>query len=86
MKEIEPGRKQRLDPSVRELLLGSIEFGLKMKFGNRGLRILPEISLIQDVNLLGAILTRRSSSKYTLMSCIQSTSSRASSMGFYKDC
>lgn len=29
-----------------------------MKFGNRGLRFLPETSLIQDVNLLGAILTR----------------------------
>ncbi len=58
MQEIEPGRKQRQDPSVRELLLGSIEFGLKMKFGNRGLRILPEISLVQDVNFLGEILTR----------------------------
>lgn len=41
---------------IRQGLLKGIELGLKLKFGPEGLGILPEISELQDVNLLSAIL------------------------------
>ncbi|MUH01338.1 hypothetical protein F7734_57345 [Scytonema sp. UIC 10036] len=36
-------------------LLSAIELGLELKFGNEGLRLLPEISQIKDVEVLEAI-------------------------------
>jgi len=46
------GRKQ----GMREGLLEGIELGLELKFGTEGLAILPEISGLQDVEQLRAIL------------------------------
>ena len=46
------GRKH----GMREGLLEGIELGLELKFGSEGLAILPEISGLQDVEQLRAIL------------------------------
>ena len=40
---------------LREGLLAAIEFGLELKFGAFGLELMPEISQIQDVDVLRAI-------------------------------
>ncbi|GAC1490186.1 MAG: hypothetical protein NVS2B14_02110 [Chamaesiphon sp.] len=40
---------------LRQVLLESIELGLELKFGSEGLRLLPEISQIEDVEQLRAI-------------------------------
>ncbi|MBD2044022.1 cytosolic protein [Microcoleus sp. FACHB-672] len=50
-KGIEQSRQQ-----MREILLESIALGLDLKFGSEGLIILPEISEIQEVEQLRAIL------------------------------
>ena len=50
---IQKGRVQ----GMREGLLKGIELGLRLKFGSEGLGILPEISELQDVNLLEAIVS-----------------------------
>ena len=46
-----------IQQGMRTGLLEGIELGLRLKFGSEGLRILPEISLIQDVEQLRAILS-----------------------------
>lgn len=50
---IQKGRVQ----GMREGLLAGIELGLNLKFGTEGLELLPEISYIEDVEQLRAILT-----------------------------
>jgi len=40
---------------VREGLLAGIELGLELRFGGEGLRLLPEIYRIEDVDVLQAI-------------------------------
>ncbi|HCF25771.1 MAG TPA: cytosolic protein [Cyanobacteria bacterium UBA11049] len=40
---------------MRQVLLESLELGLELKFGSQGLRLLPEISLLEDVEQLRAI-------------------------------
>lgn len=51
------GRQEgRLEGRLDGLLKG-IELGLKLKFGSQGLAVLPEISQIQDTNLLETILS-----------------------------
>ena len=47
-----------IQKGIRQGLLKGIELGLRLKFGSEGLGILPEISELQDVNLLEAILSR----------------------------
>jgi len=47
-KGIEQGRQQ----GIREGLLDGIELGLELKFGSAGLRLLPEIGEIEDVDVL----------------------------------
>lgn len=47
----EEGRQQ----GFREGLLASIELGLELKFGDEGLRLLPEIRNIEDIAVLGTI-------------------------------
>ncbi len=49
---IQKGRVQ----GIREGLLEGISLGLKLKFGREGLGVLPEISALQDVEQLRAIL------------------------------
>lgn len=39
----------------RGRLIGAIEFGLELKFGNEGLQLLPEISQIEDPKVLKSI-------------------------------
>lgn len=41
---------------IKQGLLEAIELGLRLKFGDEGLEILPEISEIQDVEQLKAII------------------------------
>lgn len=53
---IEQGLQQGLQQGIRQGLLKGIELGLRRRFGTEGLGILPEISSVQDVNLLEAIL------------------------------
>ena len=50
---IEKGVKQ----GIREGILKGIEALLEVKFGTEGLEILPEISQIQDVDILESILS-----------------------------
>ncbi|MDV2998172.1 MAG: hypothetical protein N4J56_007877 [Chroococcidiopsis sp. SAG 2025] len=45
-----------IQKGIRQGLLEGIELGLRLKFGSEGLGILPEISRIQDVEQLRAIL------------------------------
>lgn len=47
-----------IQKGIRQGLLKGIELGLRLKFGSEGLGILPEISSLQDVNLLEAIVSR----------------------------
>ncbi len=42
---------------IRQGLLEAIELGLRLKFGDEGLEILPEISEIEDVEQLKAIIS-----------------------------
>ena len=42
---------------IRQGLLEGIELGLKLRFGTEGLSLLPEISTIEDVEQLRAVLT-----------------------------
>jgi hypothetical protein len=42
---------------IRQGLLKGISLGLKLKFGESGLNLLPEISSLNDINLLEAILS-----------------------------
>jgi hypothetical protein len=37
-------------------LIAGIAFGLEMRFGAKGLRLLPEIEQLQDVELLQSVL------------------------------
>ena len=50
---VEKGRQS----GIKSGLLKGIKLGLKLKFGDSGLKILSEISSIEDVNLLEAILS-----------------------------
>lgn len=57
---IQKGIEQGIEQSrqqFKQILLESIEMGLDLKFGSEGLRLLPEISLLEDVEQLRAIQT-----------------------------
>ncbi|HEY9851420.1 MAG TPA: hypothetical protein V6D28_18260 [Leptolyngbyaceae cyanobacterium] len=49
--------RQQSRQQFKQILLESIELGLELKFGNEGLSLLPEISLLEDVEQLRAIQT-----------------------------
>ncbi|RUR85116.1 hypothetical protein ACF3DV_17415 [Chlorogloeopsis fritschii PCC 9212] len=49
--------RRSIQKGMREGLLEGIAMGLELKFGSEGLTILPEISQIQDVDILRVILT-----------------------------
>jgi hypothetical protein len=40
---------------LRQGLIGAIELGLELKFGNDGLQLMPEISQIEDLEILKTI-------------------------------
>lgn len=52
---IEEGLQQGLQQGRREGLLDGIELGLELRFGTDGLRLLPEIRKIEDVDVLRAV-------------------------------
>jgi len=52
---LQRGLQQGLQQGIREGLLSGIELGLDLRFGAKGLRILPEIYKIEDVGVLRAI-------------------------------
>lgn len=49
------GLQQGRNEGIREGLLAGIELGLELKYGPRGLQLLPEIQQIQSVELLQTI-------------------------------
>jgi hypothetical protein len=49
------GIQQGLQQGMREGLLAGIELGLELRFGDEGLRLLPEIRQIEEVEVLKAI-------------------------------
>ncbi|OCQ90737.1 cytosolic protein [Oscillatoriales cyanobacterium USR001] len=53
---IQEGRQIGIQEGRQVGLLKGIELGLKLKFGDRGLALLPEISAIKDAGALEAIL------------------------------
>ena len=51
-KGIEQGMQQGMQQGARIELQAGIELGLELRFGAAGLGLLPEISKIQDIELL----------------------------------
>ena len=55
------GIQKGIQQGIRQGLLEAIELGLRLKFGDEGLEILPEISEIEDVEqfktIIGGLLT-----------------------------
>ncbi len=52
----EEGQKEGKEEGKKETLIKVIALGLRLKFGNSGRDLLPEIEVIKDVNILNAIL------------------------------
>ncbi len=52
---LEQGKQEGIKEGVREGLLAGIEVSLEIKFGEEGLRLLPEIYKIEDVDVLRAV-------------------------------
>ena len=50
------GIQKGIEQGMRQGLLAGIELGLNLKFGTQGLEVLPEISSLEDVEQLRAIL------------------------------
>ncbi|GET43056.1 hypothetical protein MiSe_78760 [Microseira wollei NIES-4236] len=50
-----PWYQEILNKGLQQGLLSAIELGLELKFGAEGLELMPEISQIQDVDVLRAI-------------------------------
>ncbi len=50
------GREEGRQQGLREGLLKAVALGLKLKFGDEGLRLLPEIRTIDDVPKLESLL------------------------------
>lgn len=55
---IEQGRQMERAKIERDILLQAITFGLDIRFSDQGLRLLPEISRIEDTAMLRAIMQR----------------------------
>ena len=49
------GLQEGRQEGIREGLLSGIELGLELKFGDEGLRLLPEIRAIEDIDVLRAL-------------------------------
>ncbi|GAA6621596.1 hypothetical protein [Scytonema sp. NUACC26] len=52
----EEGKKEGKEQGKKETQNKAISLGLRLKFGNSGRDLLPEIEAIEDVNILDAIL------------------------------
>lgn len=49
------GIKKGIEQGMQQGLLAGIELGLELKFGSEGLRLLPEVYKVEDVDVLRAI-------------------------------
>ena len=52
---IKKGIEQGMQQGMQQGLLAGIELGLELKFGSEGLRIFPEVSRVEDVDVLRAL-------------------------------
>ena len=52
---MQQGIQQGIQQGTREGMLDGIELGLTLKFGSRGLKVLPEIRKIEDIDMLRTI-------------------------------
>jgi len=52
---IKKGIKQGIEQGLEQGIKQGIELGLELKFGNEGLLLMPEISEIDDLDVLKAI-------------------------------
>ncbi len=52
---LQQGMQQGLQQGMRQGLLAGIELGLELRFGSKGLRLLPEVYKIEDVDVLRAL-------------------------------
>ncbi len=52
---LKQGLEQGLEQGIRKGILSGIEIGVELRFGEAGLRLLPEIQRIEDVTVLQAI-------------------------------
>lgn len=55
---LEQGLQQGRSEGARNVLMDAIAFGLNLRVGADGLRLLPEIATIKDVGLLRAVFER----------------------------
>ena len=53
---MEKGIEQGIEQGIKQGLIKGISLGLKLKFGDSGQSLLPEIESIGDVDLLSAVL------------------------------
>jgi hypothetical protein len=60
---MEKGIEQGIEKGMVQGLLTGIKLGLKLKFGNEGLKLMSEISEINDVDLIKAIYTEIETAK-----------------------
>jgi hypothetical protein len=49
------GIQQGIEQGIQQEVLGSIELGLELKFGDEGLQLLPEITEIRNLETLKKI-------------------------------
>jgi len=54
---LEAGRQEGLQQGRRQGLLDGIELALELRFGPEGLRLLPEIAEVEELDVLKAIHT-----------------------------
>ena len=52
---LQQGMQKGMQQGIREGLLSGIKVGLKLRFGAEGLRLLPEIYKLADVDVLRAV-------------------------------
>lgn len=55
---LQEGRQEGLQEGIRQGALDAIAFGLDLRFGVEGLRLLPEIATIASLPLLRAVQER----------------------------
>jgi predicted transposase/invertase (TIGR01784 family) len=52
---LQEGLEKGLEQGIRKGLLAGIELGLELRFGGEGLKLLPEIKKIEDMDILDAV-------------------------------
>jgi flagellar biosynthesis/type III secretory pathway protein FliH len=62
-KGIEQGIEKGIEIGMKQGILSGIEFGMELKFGSESLQFMPEISKIEDINVLKVIQTKIKTAK-----------------------